>query len=58
MENVPISTLITDRCLLIPPSLECKEAYEAFYTDGEASSMYGGPISKSAVLSRLKSDLG
>jgi len=53
-----IPTIETERLRLIPPSSGCFEVYERFYTDAEASRMYGGPISKEQVWSRLKSDLG
>lgn len=52
-------TLIeTERLKLIPPSLECYDLYEQFYTDAIASDMYGGPLGKEQVLARLKADLG
>ncbi|WP_444924440.1 GNAT family N-acetyltransferase [Microbulbifer sp. DLAB2-AF] len=53
-----IPTIETERLKLVPPSLECFDAYEKFYTDEEASKMYGGPINKEQVLTRLKADLG
>nr|WP_208020101.1 GNAT family N-acetyltransferase [Pseudoteredinibacter isoporae] len=43
---------------LIPPSVESFPVYEAFYTDAEASKMYGGPIGREQVWARLKADLG
>jgi len=53
-----IPTIETERLRLIPPSSDCFEVYERFYTDSEASRMYGGPISKEQVWARLKADLG
>lgn len=53
-----IPTIETERLRLVPPSLECYEAYEKFYTDAEASKAYGGPISKEQAWARLKADLG
>lgn len=53
-----IPSIETERLVLIPPSLECYGAYEHFYTDADASKMYGGPISKEQTWARLKSDLG
>lgn len=53
-----IPTLETDRLKLIAPNSDCLALYETFYTDADASKMYGGPIGKEQVLARLKSDLG
>jgi len=53
-----IPAIETERLLLVPPSIECVEAYNAFYTNGEASKAYGGPISSGKALGRLKEDLG
>ncbi|MCP4978459.1 MAG: GNAT family N-acetyltransferase [Maribacter sp.] len=53
-----IPTLKTERLKLIPPNADCFALYEQFYTDAEASKMYGGPISKEQVWARLKADLG
>lgn len=53
-----IPTIEAERFTLVAPSLECYEAYERFYTDADASAMYGGPISKEQTLARLKADLG
>lgn len=53
-----ISTIETPRLRLIPPSKDCFDLYERFYTDVEASKMYGGPIEKEQVWARLKADLG
>ncbi|KZN28611.1 hypothetical protein N480_11000 [Pseudoalteromonas luteoviolacea S2607] len=52
---VPIET---ERLRLVAPSAACLDAYLQFYTDGEASKMYGGPIEPAQVLARLKADLG
>lgn len=53
-----IPTIETQRLRLIPPSLDCYQAYEDFYTDAEASKAYGGPIGKEQVWARLKADIG
>ena len=53
-----IPTIETERLTLIPPSVDCLDMYEKFYTDTEASNMYGGPLSTEQVLARLKADLG
>ncbi|MBT3067160.1 GNAT family N-acetyltransferase [Rhodoferax sp. U11-2br] len=53
-----IQTLETPRLRLVPPSQACAKAYELFYTDAEASRMYGGPITAAAAWTRLSSDLG
>ena len=53
-----IPTIETERLRLVPPSLDCLAAYEAFYTDAEASKAYGGPIGVEQVWARLKADLG
>lgn len=53
-----IPTIETERLRLIPPSMDCFEAYQNFYSDGEASKMYGGPIAEGPILARLKADLG
>ena len=53
-----IPTLETARLRLVPPSREFSGAYEAFYTDAVASSLYGGPLSAGAAWARLAADLG
>ena len=53
-----IPTIETQRLRLVPPSWECYDVYEKFYTDAEASSAYGGPIGKEQVWARLKADIG
>ena len=53
-----IPTLETERLRLLPPDKDCFEMYEQFYTDAEASRMYGGPIGREQVWARLKADLG
>jgi len=53
-----IQTLETARLRLVPPSKACEKTYELFYTDGEASRMYGGPTSAGAAWARLSADLG
>ena len=53
-----IPTIETQRLRLIAPSVESIDAYEQFYTDADASKMYGGPISRDQVWARLKADLG
>lgn len=53
-----IPTLQTDRLNLAPLSHASSGAYEAFYTDADASSAYGGPITAGAAFSRLAADLG
>lgn len=53
-----IPTLHTERLTLLPPSADCAELYQRFYTDAEASAAYGGPLSPGAAWARLASDLG
>lgn len=57
-----MSTIIpeieTERLKLIAPNEHCYEAYNEFYTDGEASKAYGGPISSGRAWGRLKEDTG
>lgn len=53
-----IPVIETGRLRLIPPDTDCFDMYERFYTDAEASSMYGGPIGKEQAWARLKADLG
>ncbi|MFA0809963.1 GNAT family N-acetyltransferase [Microbulbifer epialgicus] len=53
-----IPTIETERLRLTPPNSNCFDVYERFYTDLEASRMYGGPIDRERVWSRLKADLG
>lgn len=53
-----IPTLHTERLVLLPPSVECQDLYESFYTDAEASGFYGGPLTSAAAWSRLAADLG
>ena len=53
-----IPTLQTSRLCLVPPSLKASQLYEEFYTDTQASSEYGGPLTPGAAQTRLASDLG
>lgn len=53
-----IPTLETERLLLVPPSIECDEAYQRFYTDGVASAHYGGPKTPGEAWARLAADIG
>ena len=53
-----IPTLDTDRLRLVPPTAACAAAYEAFYTDAEASGAYGGPLTSGQAWARLSADLG
>ncbi len=53
-----IRTLETPRLRLVPPSQACAAAYDSFYTDAEASRMYGGPLTAGAAWARLSADLG
>jgi len=53
-----IPIIETERLRLLPPSADCFDVYQRFYTDESASKMYGGPISKEQVWARLKADLG
>ncbi|WP_299587734.1 GNAT family N-acetyltransferase [uncultured Microbulbifer sp.] len=53
-----IPTIESKRLKLVPPCLDCFDVYKRFYTDSEASRMYGGPISEEQVWARLKADLG
>lgn len=53
-----IETIESERLRLIPPTVDSFSAYEAFYTDADASKMYGGPISREQAWARLKADLG
>lgn len=53
-----IPIIETERLRLLPPSPDCFDTYERFYTDADASEMYGGPIGREQVWARLKADLG
>ncbi len=53
-----IPTIESERLRLIPPDTDCFEIYKRFYTNADASKMYGGPISEGQAWARLKSDLG
>jgi RimJ/RimL family protein N-acetyltransferase len=53
-----IPTIETERLRLLPPSADCFDVYQRFYTDEAASKMYGGPINEEQVWARLKADLG
>ncbi len=57
-QQMLIPTLETKRLRLVPPSRHCFDVYERFYTDSDASKMYGGPIGREQVWARLKADLG
>ena len=53
-----IPTLHTDRLVLSPLSKACDGLYDEFYTDAEASSNYGGPLTSAAAWTRLLADVG
>ena len=53
-----IPTLRSERLDLLPPSAACADLYRTFYTDADASSSYGGPLSVVGSWTRLASDLG
>ena len=53
-----IPTLQTARLNLVPPSSGAEQLYEEFYTNAQASSAYGGPLTAGAAWARLASDLG
>lgn len=48
----------TDRLRLLIPDRDCIELYEKFYTNGNASESYGGPLNVDQTWARLKADLG
>lgn len=54
--QIPI--LHTERLVLLPPSPDCEDLYDAFYTDADASASYGGPLTSAGAWSRLAADLG
>ena len=54
--NIP--TLETERLRLVPPSRDCEAAYHRFYTDGDASRAYGGPLTPGNAWNRLARDIG
>tara|TARA_B100002049_G_C15967016_1_gene327046 strand:+ start:65 stop:571 length:507 start_codon:yes stop_codon:yes gene_type:complete len=54
--NIPFLT--TERLELVPPNLDAFEVYSQFYSDEEASKMYGGPLPKEHIWARLKADIG
>lgn len=56
--NTQLPTLETERLILEPPSEAGWPVYERFYTDAEASRMYGGPLSVRQAWARLASDVG
>jgi [ribosomal protein S5]-alanine N-acetyltransferase len=56
--TVRIPTLHTKRLVLLPPSAAADDLYHAFYTDAEASSWYGGPLTSAGAWARLAADLG
>lgn len=53
-----IPSIETEHLRLISPSVDCFEVYNDFYSDAQASEMYGGPLSEEQVWARLKADLG
>ena len=53
-----ICEIETKQFKLIPPSKDCFDVYQRFYTNGNASKMYGGPLTKEQAWARLKADLG
>ena len=53
-----IPTLETKRLKLLPPNQNCFDLYEKFYTDADASKMYGGPTTREQTWARLKADIG
>ena len=55
---IDIPTLHSERLDLLPPSAAHADLYRTFYTDADASSSYGGPLSAVGSWTRLASDLG
>jgi RimJ/RimL family protein N-acetyltransferase len=55
---IDIPTLHTERLDLLPPTADCADLYRTFYTDADASQLYGGPLSVVGSWTRLASDLG
>lgn len=53
-----VPALQTARLNLLPLSSACAPAYQAFYTEPDASRAYGGPLTPGAAWARLASDLG
>src|SRR6185436_2538864 len=53
-----VPTLRTDRLTLVPPSVASEHLYSEFYTDADASSGYGGPLTPDAASARLAADIG
>ena len=53
-----IPTLETQRLKLVAPDQSSFDSYCKFYTDPEASRLYGGPITEQQTWARLKADLG
>ncbi len=53
-----IPTLETERLMLRAPRGDDFPVYEGFFTDGEASRFYGGPVRTDIAWRRLASDLG
>jgi RimJ/RimL family protein N-acetyltransferase len=51
-------TLETKNLQLVALGSDCEDAYQAFYTNAQASSAYDGPLSPGAAWSRLASDIG
>jgi [ribosomal protein S5]-alanine N-acetyltransferase len=51
-----IPTIQTALLNLVPPSSGAEQLYEEFYTDPEASSTYGGPLTSSLARVRLATD--
>lgn len=58
MTPISIPTLDTPRLRLRPPDAQAAAAYEAFYTDPQASHHYGGPLTPGQAWARLATDLG
>ena len=50
--------LQTERLELTPLGPDCWDAYRAFYTDADASALYGGPLSEATAHARLARDIG
>jgi ribosomal-protein-alanine N-acetyltransferase len=53
-----IPTLQTERLALRAPRESDTQAYQDFYSDGEASKFYGGPLAADAAWLKLARDVG
>ena len=58
VDTVEIPILESERLNLVSPGVQHAALYGRFYTDADASALYGGPLTQAQAWSRLAQDIG